>query len=250
MEAACYKIKSSSGRDDTDEGIQKNEEITTTSAELSARPTSCIWTKDELEVFRDGYFELKKKSVNLLLMLSTAKSQNKKLKKIYRNKESVIQHQNGILSEQKKQIMKLNTTITEIRKDLNFSNQELHHYIETEAQLKDQVSFLKTELDEERKELLKARQLCSGLRKSLQQHQKEAAFGLTQQENVFEAKFLHMSEKLEEQNKALNDELQEERCNHGLTKVALKQLRRHFANMQTSGSAPDFLDVAETSSYT
>ena len=251
LEEALNETKSSSSRNGTDKGIPlteiKNDIVTTASEKLSSRPTGCIWTKDELEIFRDGYLELKKKSVNLLLMLSDAKSQNKELKRKSKSKENIIKQQNGILSEQKKQNIKLNTTITELRKDLDFSEQKLQHFIATEAQLKDQVLFLKTELEEERKELSKVRKLCNNLDKSLQRHQKEAAFGLMQQGNILKAKFLHKTDKLEGENKALVEELQEERRNHKLTKTALEQLRRHFANMQASGSTPDFLDVAEIS---
>lgn len=183
-------------------------------------------------------------------MLSNAKSQSKELKKECKSKETIIRQQNGILSEQKKQNIKLNTTITELRKDFDFSNEKLQFLLATEAQLRDQVSFLKTELREERKELSKVRKLCSNLDKSLQRHRKEAAFGLMQQENILKVKFLHKTGQLEEENKTLIEELEEERRNHKLTKTALEQLRRHFANMQARGSAPDFLDVAEISSQT
>ena len=251
LEEALNETKSFSSRDGTDKGILQmeitNDVVTTASKKLSARPTSCIWTKDELEVFRDGYLELKKKSVNLLLMLSDAKSQNKELKKMCKSKENIIKKQNGVLSEQKKQNIKLNTTIIELRKDLDFSDQKLQHLIRTGAQLKDQVLFLKSELEEERKELSKVRKLCKNLEKSLHRHQKEAAFGLMQQGNILKAKFLHKIDKLEGENKALVEELQEERRNHKQTKTALEQLRRHFANLQASGSARDFLDVAEIS---
>ena len=212
---------------------------------MTSHGNSCIWTKEELELFRDGFFHLKKRAVHLLILLSESKEQIKELKTKFRESKAIISAQGCKLNEQKKQCMRLNATVKELRKDLEFSEERFQKMLTVEAQLRDQNKFLKTELEEERRELNKTRSLCTKLDKLFKKQKKETSFGYMQQENILKAKHLHTVEKFEKESKELREDLEKERNNHRLTQAALQQLRKHFANMQSTASSEQFLDVAE-----
>ena len=216
---------------------------------MTSHDSNCIWTKEELDIFRDGFFHLKKRAVNLLILLSESKEQIKELKTKCRESKVIISTQGCKLSEQKKQNMKLNATIRELRKDLEFSEERIQKMWNIEAQLRDQNQFLKTELEEERRELNKARSMCTKLDKLLKKQKKETSFGYMQQENILKAKHSHAVEQLEKESKALKEELEKERNNHRLTQAALQQLRKHFANIQSAASSEQFLDIAEIDNF-
>ena len=172
-----------------------------------------------------------------MILLSESKKQIKDLKEKCRDNKITISSQISKLSEQKKQNMKLNATIKELREDVKFSDERIQQMLKIEAQLKDQNQFLKVELEDERKELTRLRELCTNLDKMLKKQKKEIAFGYMQQENVLKAKHMHAFEKLEKESNELRKELEKERNNHRLTKVALEQLRKHFANMDSAMSS-------------
>ena len=231
----------------------KNEKqiigLGTADAKLTSKENGCLWTKEELDIFRDGYFNLKKRAVHLLFLLSESRTQIKELKGKCRESKIKISNQEHLLSEQKKQNLKLNATIKELRTDHEFSDKKIQSMMKLEAQLKDQNKFLQAELEDERRELSQARELCMKLDKSLKRQKKEIRFGYIQYENVLKTRHVHITDKLEKENERLRAELEKEKNDHKLTKVALEQLRKHFANMENTTVSHKFLDVAEIENF-
>ena len=172
-----------------------------------------LWTKDELDVFRDGYFNLKKRAVHFLLLLSESKNQVKELKRKCKDKESIITNQNRMLNEQKKQNLKLNATIRELRTDVQMAAEKIQLLTRLDGQLKDSNKFLKVELVDERAELAKTREMCRKLSETLNRQKEETKLGYLQRENLLKAKYLHDIGKLEKENEALRSELEKQR-NH------------------------------------
>jgi len=209
----------------------------------ASQDRGCIWTKEELDIFRNGFFHLKKRSVHLLLLLSESKEEVKELKKKCREKRAVISKQSSKLSEQNKQNMKLNATIRELKSDLECSEQKIQQMFKMETQLREHNRFLINELEHERKELAKTREMCVELDKALENQQKEIVSAYGQQEAVLKTKLMHNVEKVEKERKQLRKELEKERSDHQLTKAALAQLRKHFVSMQATASPQGFLDV-------
>ena len=210
----------------------------------ASQDNGCIWTKEELDIFRNGFFHLKKRSVHLLLLLSESKEEVKELRKKCREKKAVISKQGSKLSEQNKQNMRLNATIRELKSDLEFSEQKIQQMFKMETQLRDHNKILIAELKNEQKELAKTREICVKLNKALESQQKETATVYGQQEALLKIKLMHTVEKVEKESRQLREELEKERNDHQLTKAALAQLRKHFVNMQATASQKGFLDVA------
>ena len=206
---------------------------------------NCLWTKEELDVFRDGYFNLKRRAVHLLILLSDSKTRNSELRKKCKNKDIIIANQEHLLSAQKKEIMKLTATIKELQKDLGYSEKKLQQLLIIEAQFKDQNAFLKTELEEERNEIEKLQLACRDLNRSLSSMQRKTELDLVEQRNILIAQYKHTQEKVEEEKEKLQKELEQEKQEHHSTKIALDQLRRHFAHKQAN-KTDKFIDVTET----
>eukprot|EP00794_Sanderia_malayensis_P011160 gene11160-12332_t len=211
----------------------------------SSTKNDCIWSKEDLNVFRAGYFNLKKKATHLLVLLSLAKSEIKGLKKKCRIKDKAIAENKLIISEQSREMRKLNATVFELTKDVDFHNKQWKRFCAVEAELKNQVLSLKKELDKERTELEKSRNVYKSLGKKIESEKKLAEEMMIEQKTKLEMNYLHDVRNLEIKNINLKEKLERETYEHQTSKKALEQLRRHFANMHSVKTSSNFLDVVD-----
>ena len=204
-----------------------------------------LWTKDELAVFRSRYFNLKKETMNLVVLLSTTKSDLKSLKKNYKSKEKIIKQKDDTLREQLKQNQRLNITVNELKQDVVYYDKQVKHLEITETELKSRVSSMKKELEKERTEVEKMRKMARDLSLSLKKEQESKEPCLIELKTELKMGHLGEVKLLEDDNSRLTEELEKERNEHRLANCALEQLRKHFASMQVTKSDPMLLNVVE-----
>ncbi len=230
--------------------LQLEKEDTSNGPEtVKARKESVgLWTKEELEVFRSGYFNLKKKAMRLLVLLSMAKSEVKDLKTKCKAKDKTIKDKDTIISGVSRQNKQLNASVVELKKDADFYNKQLDSCSRIETELKNQVLLLKRELVKEKSELEKIREVCKKQKSSLKLEQELGEEKLTQLKTALELNYLHEIRQLEIENAKLKEKLEKEIDGHRISRNALEKLRTHFANMHSEKSTSNLLDVVNIQS--
>ena len=193
-----------------------------------------LWTKEELKLFRTSHNALKKKAVDLLLLLSMSRTEIGELKRKCRRKDSVLKRQSEKLSDLEKANKKLCITCRELKEDVQFYKSKIKTTEEENSGLKQTVILLKKQLQEEKTKYNQERMLRQELDEIVLNDQMDARLKLEEQDISLRMKYDTELEAKNREIERVTEEFRREKESHKITKMGLEMLKKHFADENAS----------------